>query len=154
MSFSLSISLYNGHFADVWFVIRIGVSQDHSIYWRPFNWDIQQNLKKMLPIKKWCFSISVIWSLLFSFSFYCQPIKGDKTFTNQHVRWQIRLTSTLNLGATLAELGSINNISWPKHGGSDGSAFASRSKGRGFESRWILWDHVSKWEPYWCSHTW
>ena len=26
----------------------------------------------------------------------------------------------------------------PKHGGSDGSGFASRSKGRGFESRWIL----------------
>ena len=25
----------------------------------------------------------------------------------------------------------------PKHGSSDGSAFASRSKGRGFESRWI-----------------
>ena len=32
----------------------------------------------------------------------------------------------------------------PKHGGSDGSAFASRSKGCEFKSRWILWDRVSK----------
>ena len=28
----------------------------------------------------------------------------------------------------------------PKHGSSDGSAFASRSKGHGFESRMILLD--------------
>ena len=27
-----------------------------------------------------------------------------------------------------------------KNGSSDGSAFASWSKGLGFESRWILWD--------------
>ena len=31
-------------------------------------------------------------------------------------------------------------LSLPKHSSSDGRAFTSRSKGRGFESRWILWD--------------
>ena len=32
----------------------------------------------------------------------------------------------------------------PKHGSTDGSMFASRSKGHGFESRWILQDRASK----------
>ena len=34
----------------------------------------------------------------------------------------------------------VNTGTELKHSSSDGSAFASRSKGRGFKFRWILWD--------------